>query len=119
MNPWSRLQWVNKKLKSIEIQKARMRLETDKLYKERARLREIMAAELRGWPNYHVTRRESEVLTLLATNPLLTNKEIANSLFITERTAKFHLSSLLKKFDATNRGELAIISEKTTKEAVQ
>jgi DNA-binding CsgD family transcriptional regulator len=103
MNPWSRLQWVNKRIGNLHK-------EIIARERERTKLREIMAAELRGWPDYKVTRRESEVLTMLAGNPLLTNKEIANNLFITERTVKFHMSSLLKKFDATDRGQLMQIS---------
>jgi DNA-binding CsgD family transcriptional regulator len=104
MNPWSRLQWVDKKLANVDLQKK-------KLLEERTRLREIMFAELRGWPEYNVTRRESEVLVMLASNPFWTNKEIASKLFISERTVKFHVSSLLKKFDAQNRGHLMRITE--------
>lgn len=50
-----------------------------------------------------LTPRETEVLQLLAQGK--TNKEIASELVITERTVKFHVSSILRKFDRGNRTE--------------
>lgn len=50
-----------------------------------------------------LTRREEEVLELLAQGK--TNKEIASELVITERTVKFHVSSILRKMDRGNRTE--------------
>ncbi len=48
-----------------------------------------------------LTRREEEVL-----NGVLANKEIAASLNLSERTVKFHVSSLLAKFHVRGRMEL-------------
>ena len=50
-----------------------------------------------------LTAREQEVLQLLAQG--MTNKEIASELVITERTVKFHVSSILRKMDKGNRTE--------------
>ena len=50
-----------------------------------------------------LTERELEVLRLLAQG--MPNKEIAAQLIISERTAKFHVSSIMGKLGATNRTE--------------
>jgi two-component system, NarL family, response regulator LiaR len=50
-----------------------------------------------------LTERELEVLNLLAQG--MPNKEIAAHLIISERTAKFHVSSIMGKLGATNRTE--------------
>lgn len=49
------------------------------------------------------TPRELEVLRLVAEG--LSNKQVAARLFVTERTVKFHVSSLLHKLGAGNRTE--------------
>ena len=55
-------------------------------------------------PSYEtLTERELEVLDLLAQG--MPNKEIAAHLTISERTAKFHVSSIMGKLGATNRTE--------------
>ncbi len=51
----------------------------------------------------HLTRREIEVLQLLAAG--LGNKEIASRLHISEHTAKFHVASILSKLGAATRTE--------------
>jgi DNA-binding NarL/FixJ family response regulator len=56
-----------------------------------------------GQPVETLTERELEVLHLLAQG--MPNKEIANALIISERTAKFHVSSIMGKLGATNRTE--------------
>jgi DNA-binding NarL/FixJ family response regulator len=50
-----------------------------------------------------LTEREREVLDLLAQGK--SNKQIADTLSITERTAKFHVSAIMSKLGASNRTE--------------
>jgi DNA-binding NarL/FixJ family response regulator len=57
-----------------------------------------------------ITAREREVLVLLAEGA--TNREIAESLVITEKTASVHVSHILAKLDARNRGEAAAIAHR-------
>jgi DNA-binding CsgD family transcriptional regulator len=52
-------------------------------------------------PDLNLTPRERDVLVLLAEGA--SNKTIARELGISVHTAKFHVGSLLEKFDATGR----------------
>jgi DNA-binding CsgD family transcriptional regulator len=54
--------------------------------------------------NVKLTRREKEVLDGILRS--LANKEIASELNLSERTVKFHVSSLLAKFKVHSRMEL-------------
>ena len=53
-----------------------------------------------------LTNREREVLGLLAEG--LSNKEIAQTLQISEHTAKFHVNSILQKLSAQKRVEAVV-----------
>ncbi|EWS99820.1 hypothetical protein N865_20745 [Intrasporangium oryzae NRRL B-24470] len=63
-------------------------------------------------PLDRLTPRERDVLELLAQGA--TNRAIARTLFISERTAALHVSSILAKLDVTNRGEAAAVARRTT-----
>lgn len=55
-----------------------------------------------------LSAREREVLGLVVQG--LPNKQIAHVLHIAERTVKFHLSSILRKLDATGRAQAAALA---------
>lgn len=57
-----------------------------------------------------LTRREYEVLTLIAEG--LNNKEIGESLFISEKTVKNHVSNIFKKIEVNDRTQAAIYAFK-------
>lgn len=59
-------------------------------------------------PEIALTPREQEVLSMLLDG--LSNKEIANRLFISESTAGVHVSNLMGKLGAHSRGEAAAIA---------
>ena len=57
-----------------------------------------------------LTTREAEVLRLVAAGR--TNREIADELFISTKTASVHVSNILRKVGATTRGEAAAIAHR-------
>jgi two-component system nitrate/nitrite response regulator NarP len=58
-----------------------------------------------GHPHEHLTERELQVLAMVGTGA--TNKEIAESLIITENTVKVHLRNILDKLNLRNRQQAA------------
>jgi DNA-binding NarL/FixJ family response regulator len=72
------------------------------------KLLQTMSREKRREETEPLTPREIEVLALLSQG--LQNKEISARLFISERTVKFHVSSLMHKLGAENRTESVTIA---------
>lgn len=62
------------------------------------------------YPTSPLTRRELELLTLVKKG--FTNKQIAEALFVSERTVKFHVTSILSKLFASTRTEAVDIALK-------
>ncbi|MBV9447024.1 MAG: AAA family ATPase [Streptosporangiaceae bacterium] len=58
-----------------------------------------------------LTARELEVLRLVADGQ--SNREIAQELFISTKTASVHVSNILRKLNAASRGEAAAIAHRT------
>lgn len=57
-----------------------------------------------------LTARETEVLRLVAAG--WTNQQIADALFITRKTASVHVSNVMGKLNAANRGEAAALAHR-------
>lgn len=66
----------------------------------------LVARELRVWRG--LSKRQRQVLGLIGCG--VTNGRLADTLGITERSAKAHVAALLDKFKADNRTELALIA---------
>lgn len=62
------------------------------------------------YPQLPLTKRELEVLTEIRKG--LTNSQIGDQLFISERTVKFHVTAILSKLNARTRTEAVDISLK-------
>jgi len=64
-----------------------------------------------GTPQSDLTDREREVLELLCAGA--TNRRIAGQLYISEKTVSIHVSRILAKLHAANRGEAAAIAHRS------
>ena len=64
-----------------------------------------LVAQLAGRPPGGLSRREEEVAALVAAG--LTNRQIAERLYISERTAQNHVQHILTKLGFTTRSQIA------------
>ena len=70
-------------------------------------LSEDLASERATDATANLSRRELEVLIMASRG--LTNLEIANGLDVTIHAIKFHLASIYRKLNVTNRTEAAVV----------
>jgi DNA-binding CsgD family transcriptional regulator len=75
----------------------------------RARL-DVPGVERLARDDLRLTSREVEVLRLVAAGR--TNREIADALYISPKTASVHVSNILRKVGAANRGEAAAVAHR-------
>lgn len=60
------------------------------------------------WGTDTLTEREAEILKLVAQG--LTNKEVADRLYLSEKTVKHYMTNILQKLQVRNRVEAALIA---------
>ena len=92
---------------TIEIARAIRVANAGESYLE-PRIAGMLLQEVRAPRHTSLSQRELGVLRLITAG--LSNKQIARSLSITERTVKFHVTSILKKLDADNRARAVAIA---------
>lgn len=69
-----------------------------------------LSMQLTTEPKDPLTPREKEVLSFVAQG--LTNKEIADQLFISEKTVKNHITNVFKKLEVNGRTEAVVLAMK-------
>ena len=78
--------------------------------KETREIREKVSEELNEKLTYNLTcnltQKEQEIMIFLCEG--LTNKEIAEKLFISKETVKWHVSSIIKKMNVKNRMQVVV-----------
>lgn len=57
-----------------------------------------------------LSNRECEVAMCISKG--VSNKDVANELFVTEKTVKFHLTNIYKKMNVKSRAQLIVWSSK-------
>jgi two-component system, NarL family, nitrate/nitrite response regulator NarL len=73
--------------------------------------RAVSKAEAANEPLSALTEREHEILTLVAEG--LSNREIGQQLFLTEKTIKHYMTNILQKLHVRNRLEAALLVQKS------
>jgi len=69
------------------------------------------SAKAQDNPMKDLTERELEILQGIASG--LTNKEIAQNLFLSEKTVKHYITNILQKLHVRNRVEAALLAQKS------
>jgi DNA-binding NarL/FixJ family response regulator len=97
-------------MKSLWDKWEELGIEILKLQEQRLELRQQLLDRIGAFDAGRLTKREKEVLSILSTDPGIRNKEIGARLFISERTVKLHVSSMLRKYEVESRYDLVAIT---------
>ena len=73
-----------------------------------ANAKKLALERLTQMPGSELTEREREVLSLVARG--YTNKQIADNLYVSEKTARNHVSHILEKLGLSRRSEAAVFA---------
>ena len=90
--------------------KAIKKLYGGELWLDRQTMREVFSGDKKVSHGINLTKKESEILVHVCEG--LSNKEIANKLYISEQTVKSHCNHLFKKFGVKSRLKLAVCAPK-------
>lgn len=90
----------------VKTEIAQIQLKLRELMVLEAELAAKLVLQLQLHPLVPLSKRQMEVVNLLKTYPMFSNKELAGVLFVTERTVKFHISSILQRYGVRTRKEL-------------
>lgn len=88
------------------LQKAIKKLNEGELWIDRHTIREVLSRRETRQSQINLTKKEKEILNYVCIG--LSNKEIAEKLFISEQTVKSHCNHLFKKFGVSSRLKLAL-----------
>lgn len=95
-----------KEASGLLLQKAVKKLAEGELWIDNQTIREVFRLTKQPHRDIHLTKKELDILNSICSG--LTNKEIANRLFISEQTVKSHCNHLFKKFGVSSRLKLAL-----------
>lgn len=105
--------YLNKNIQSSELIKSLKAVHDGELWADRKLMGKVVdgssyptkEVQLKG-QIYDLTETEIKIIKLVLTG--MTNKEIADDLYISEKTVKFHLYKVFKKLALKNRSELML-----------
>ena len=89
-----------------QLIKAVKKIHTGELWFDRHTMYEFLSDKKDTKPGVDLTKRELEILKYICKG--MSNKEIAQKLFVSEQTVKSHCNHLFKKFGVSSRLKLAI-----------
>lgn len=95
---------------STLLKKAIQKLYEGELWLDRHTMRDVLSRKESKKRDINLTKKEKEILNFVCAG--MTNKEIANKLFISEQTVKSHCNHLFKKFGVSSRLKLAVNAPK-------
>lgn len=88
------------------LKKAVTKIHEGEVWFDNQTVRDVLSMKEKGKKEVRLTKKETEILNHICTG--LTNKEIAQKLYISEQTVKSHCNHLFKKFDVKSRLKLAV-----------
>lgn len=98
------------------LQKAVKKLNGGELWLDRQTMSKVFSGAKETSSDINLTKKEAEILGHVCEG--LSNKEIANKLYISEQTVKSHCNHLFKKFGVSSRLKLAVYAPKYYSDAL-